>query len=90
VDDVLPDPNLLRGIARAMPMVPSTAPAGEQVDLVVGLGELARAIVEHNRRFMAGEPVDWVRLADLLAAAQWECRRQVVLELDDAGDAGSR
>ena len=71
--------------------VASTAPTSEVVDLVVDLGELSRYLVEHTRRVMSGEPAhDWAEVADALAAATKACRRLVVLDLDDAGDAGSR
>jgi len=70
------DPNLLRTVARSVQKTVSTAPAPGQVDLVIALGELSRAIVEHNRRFLAGEPVDWAVLADQLGHASKGCRRQ--------------
>jgi hypothetical protein len=73
------DPDLMRTVARSRPQMNNTAPSTEQVDLVVDLGKLARAIVEHNRQVMAGEPADWSDLANLLDTAANACRRQVVI-----------
>lgn len=78
------DPDLMRSVARSLPRMNTTAPPMEQVDVVAGLGELARAVVEHNRQVMAGEPANWGGLADVLDTAADTCRRQVVIELDNA------
>jgi hypothetical protein len=56
------------------------APSTEQVDLVADLDALARAINEHNRKVMTGEPANWSGLADLLNTAAHACHRQVVIE----------
>ncbi len=78
-------------VAQRAEWVASTALTPEVVELVVDLGELSRYLVEHARRVMSGEPAhDWAEVADALAAATKACRRLVVLDLDDAGDAGSR
>lgn len=77
------DPDLMRAVARSRPRTTNTAPQTEQVDVVAGLGELARAVVEHNRQVMAGESANWGALADLLDTAADTCRRQIVLELDN-------
>ena len=90
MDEQLVDPNLLRDVARSRPRIAHTGPTDEQVQLVVSLGALTRALTEHTRRVMAHEPADWAELADQLGDAAKACRRLVVLDLDDAGDAGGR
>ncbi|MPZ79622.1 MAG: hypothetical protein GEV28_04155 [Actinophytocola sp.] len=87
---MFPPDDLLRSVAHYVERVDSTAPTPEQVDLVVELGALARAIVEHYRRVMAREPEDWSALADALGGAVKACRRQVLTVLDDVGDSGAR
>lgn len=77
-------------VAASAERVVSTAATPEQVDLVVELGALSLALTEHGRRVMVGEPADWAELADQLCDAAKACRRLVVLDLDDAGDAGGR
>lgn len=79
------DPDLMRAVARSRPRMNNMAPPTEQVDVIAGLGELARAVVEHNRQVMAGEPASWGALADLLDTAADTCRRQIVIELDNVG-----
>jgi hypothetical protein len=68
----------------------STELPAEHADLVVQLDALSRAIIERDRRVMAGERVDWSRVADRLAALTRECRRRDVPELHDIGDSGGR
>jgi hypothetical protein len=78
-------------VAQRSEHVTSTSPAPDVVDVVVDLGELSRYLAEHTRRVMAGEPAHgWAEVADALAAAAEACRRLVMLDLDDAGDAGGR
>ena len=77
----------LRAVARSNSRRDITAAAPEQVDLVIELGALARAIVDHNRRVMAREPVEWAELADALSAAARNCRGQVVFHADNGGGA---
>lgn len=77
----------LRAVARSSPRQEPTAAMPEHVDLVIELGALARAIVDHNRRVMAREPVEWDELADALGSAARRCRGQIVLDLGDGGDA---
>jgi hypothetical protein len=67
-----------------------TAPPSDLVDLVAALDALAREIIEHNRRVMSGEPVDWSRLADQLSMLTQPCRKHVVPVLHDIGDSGGR
>jgi hypothetical protein len=84
------DPNLLRDVARSVPRMDSAAPSSEHVDLVAVLNTLSYEIVEYNRRIMAGEQINWSRLADQLGEAARACRRRVVFEWRDIGDSGSR
>jgi hypothetical protein len=74
------DPDRMGAVTRSRPRLNTTAPPTEQVDVVAGLGELARTVVEHNRQIMAGEPANWGALADLLNAAADTCRRQIVID----------
>lgn len=75
----------LRAVARSRTRQETTAATPEQVDLVIELGALARAIVDHNHRVMAREPVEWAELAEALSSAARSCRGQVVLDLGDGG-----
>ena len=68
----------------------STSALPEQVDLVADLGELARAVLDHNQRVLMGDDADWASLAEQLADAAARCRHQVVIHVTDIGDSGCR
>jgi len=72
---MFPPDDLLRSVARAGAPTSSTAPSIDELDTVIALDALARRIVEHNRRLLAGEPVDWDVLACQFDKAQGACRR---------------
>ncbi|MGB3442311.1 MAG: hypothetical protein WBA97_26515 [Actinophytocola sp.] len=80
-------PRWLRAAAQSRARQRITAARPDQVDLVIELAALARAILDHNRRVMAREPVDWAELADELSSAARSCRGQVVLDRSDGGGA---
>ncbi len=75
-------------LAASSDRMASTSATPEQVDLVADLGELARAILDHNQRVLMGDDVDWARLAERLAAAADRCRRQLVIQVTHVGDSG--
>jgi hypothetical protein len=90
--DLVPevDSDLLRTVARSVPRVDSTTLPVEQANFVVELDALSRAVVERDCQVMAGECLDWSRVADRLAVLTRECRRRVVLAPCDVGDSGGR
>jgi hypothetical protein len=70
---LLPD-NLLLGVACSVERIDSTAPSLNEVDAVAVLDALARRIIDHNRRLLTGEEVDWAALANLLGDAERTCQ----------------
>ena len=72
---MLPPDNLLLGVACSVERTDSTAPSVDDVDAVTALDALARVIIDHNRRVLSGEPVDWAVLTDLIGNAERACRR---------------
>lgn len=71
---LVPD-DLLLSVAQSRARQESTAPSTDVVELVIALDALGRAIVEHNRRLLVGEPVDWDALTDQLGDVERACRR---------------
>jgi hypothetical protein len=67
-------------VAQRAERVETTAATPEQVDLVIELEALGRMVAEHSRRVLMGEPVEWVDIAERLAAAARACRGQVVVD----------
>jgi len=76
---------LMRAQARLAKRVEFRGATPEQVDLVVNLQAVSRAITEHCRQVLMGELGRWAELADLLQVAARACRRQVVIT--EGGDA---
>lgn len=64
-------------VARAVSKLPSTSPP-DQLDAVVQLEALSRALAEHSRRVLMGEPADWAGITEQLIAAAVTCGRRVV------------
>jgi transcriptional regulator with XRE-family HTH domain len=56
-----------------------------QNDIVIELGALSRALAEHTRCVLMGEPADWVAITERLSAATTACRRRGVIEPCVAG-----
>lgn len=71
---MLPPDRRLLGAPRSVEQDDGIAPA-DQLNAVTTLDVLARLIVEHNRRLLAGKPVDWATMTDLLGTAEEACRR---------------
>lgn len=75
-------------VARAATKVPSTSASPDQVDVVIELEALSRALAEHSRRVLMGEPADWAEITERLSEATTACRRRVVIEPCAAGNTG--
>jgi transcriptional regulator with XRE-family HTH domain len=75
-------------VARSSNRVRSTSACVDQVDTVIELEALSRALAEHSRRVLMGEPVDWAAITERLNAAALTCRHRVVVEPCVAGDTG--
>ena len=67
-------------VARASNKIPSTSADSDQVDAVIELEALSRALSEHSRRVLMGEPADWAEITERLSAAATTCRSRVVVE----------
>lgn len=67
-------------VARTSDKVRSTSADPEQVDTVIELEDLSRALSEHSRRVLMGEPADWAEITERLRAAAATCQRQVTVE----------
>jgi transcriptional regulator with XRE-family HTH domain len=67
-------------VARASDKVRSTSADPEQVDAVIELEDLSRALSEHSRRVLMGEPTDWAEITEQLSAATAACQRQVTVD----------
>jgi transcriptional regulator with XRE-family HTH domain len=67
-------------VVRASDKVRSTSADPEQVAAVIELEDLSRALSEHSRRVLMGEPADWAEITEQLSAAAAACRRQVIVE----------
>jgi hypothetical protein len=67
-------------VARASAKVPSTSASPDQIDVVIELEGLSRALAEHSRRVLMGEQADWAEITDRLSQATTACRRRVVIE----------
>jgi transcriptional regulator with XRE-family HTH domain len=72
-------------VARASDKVRSTSADSDQVDAVVELEALSRALSEHSRRVLMGEPADWAEITERLSAATMTCQRRVTVESWAAG-----
>jgi transcriptional regulator with XRE-family HTH domain len=75
-------------VARSSNRVRSTSACTDQVDTVIELEALSRALAEHSRRVLMGEPADWAAITERLSAAATTCRHRVVIEPCAAGDTG--
>lgn len=78
----------LAAVTLPVARVSSTSAIADQNDLVIELGALSRALAEHTRRVLMGEPTDWVAITERLSAAVTACHRQVVIKPCVAGDTG--
>jgi hypothetical protein len=67
-------------VARTSGKVRSTSASPEEIDVVIELGSLSRALVEHSRRVLTGEQTDWAEISNRLGQAATTCRRQVIIE----------
>lgn len=74
-------------VARGSSRVRSTSARTDEVDTVIELEALSRALAEHSRRVLMGERVDWATITERLNAAATTCRHQVVIEPSIAGNA---
>jgi hypothetical protein len=72
---VPPPDNLLLSASSTVERTDSTALSANEIGAVNTLDALARLIIEHNRRLLTGEHVDWETLTDLLGDAERACRR---------------
>jgi transcriptional regulator with XRE-family HTH domain len=75
-------------VARVSDRVRSTSADSDQVNTVIELEALSRALSEHSRRVLMGEPADWAEITERLSAATTTCRRRVTVEPCAAGDTG--
>lgn len=75
-------------VARAANRVRSTSACMDQVDTVIELEALSRALAEHSRRVLMGEPADWAAITERLSAAATTCQHRVVVEPCPAGGTG--
>ena len=75
-------------VARGSNRVRSTSASTDQVTTVIELEALSRALAEHSRRVLMGEPADWAAITERLIAAATTCQHQVVVEPCTAGDTG--
>jgi transcriptional regulator with XRE-family HTH domain len=67
-------------VARGSNRVRSTSARTDEVDTVIELEALSRALAEHSRRVLMGERPDWATITERLHAAATTCRQQVVIE----------
>lgn len=67
-------------VARASDKVKSASVDPAQVNAVIELEALTRAVSEHNRRVLMGQPADWAEISDRLRAAATACQRHAVIE----------
>jgi transcriptional regulator with XRE-family HTH domain len=67
-------------VARTSNRVRSTSASTDQVDAVIELEALSRALSEHSRRVLMGAPADWAEITDRLSAAAVTCQRRVIVE----------
>jgi transcriptional regulator with XRE-family HTH domain len=65
--------------ARAASKAPSTS-TPDQLNAVLQLEALSRALTEHSRRVLMGEPADWADITEQLIAAATTCGRRVVIQ----------
>jgi transcriptional regulator with XRE-family HTH domain len=77
-------------VAQARARIPTIPANPDQVDAVIELEELSRALTEHNRRVLMGEPTDWAEITKRLSQAATICRSRVIAEPCTAGDRGRR
>lgn len=67
-------------VARASDKIRSTSADSDQVDAVIELEALSRALSEHSRRVLMGQPADWVEITERLATATATCQRRITIE----------
>lgn len=67
-------------VARTSTKIRSTSATSDQVDVVIELEALSRALAEHSRRVLMGEPADWAEITERLSQATTRCRHRVVIE----------
>lgn len=77
-------------VARGSNRVRSTSAHTDEVDTVIELEALSRALAEHSRRVLMGDRPDWATITERLNAAATTCRQQVVIEPSAAGTAPVR
>jgi transcriptional regulator with XRE-family HTH domain len=65
-------------VARAASRLPPTS-TPDQLDAVLQLEALCRALAEHSRRVLMGEPADWASITEQLITAATMCGRRVVV-----------
>ena len=75
-------------VARASDKVRPTSADPDQVDAAIQLEALSRALSEHSRRVLMGEPADWAAITDRLSAATTTCQRRVIVESRATADTG--
>lgn len=73
-------------VARATSKISSTSATPDQLDAVLQLEALSRALTEHSRRVLMGEPADWADITEQLIAAAATCGRRVVVQPWNAKD----
>ena len=79
---------VVQPVAQARDRIPSTSASPDQVDTVIELEELSRALTEHNRRVLMGEPTDWADITERLSQAATTCQSRIIVEHCAAGDRG--
>jgi transcriptional regulator with XRE-family HTH domain len=67
-------------VARASDRMRSTSATPEEIETVIGLRGLTRAVADHCRCVLMGEGVDWAEMGERLNAAGKACERHVVVE----------
>jgi transcriptional regulator with XRE-family HTH domain len=67
-------------VARASDRMRSTSASPEEIETVIGLGVLTRAVADHCRCVLMGEGADWAVMSERLYAAGKACQRHVVVE----------
>lgn len=73
-------------VARGTTKVRSSSASSDQVAAVIHLETLTRALTEHSRRVLMGEPTDWADITEQLLAAAAICGCRVVVRPWAASD----
>lgn len=74
-------------VAQATNRVRSTSALPDQVDVVIDLEALSRALSQHSRRVLMGEPADWAEITERLRSATAACQRHITIEVCTQGIA---